>query len=109
MLLCTLCSDLVQPRQGKKGKKKAESKMKDVLTKLNVAVKEHLQDLDDVLQNWSSGVLDDDISTKLEMLHLNNTGQSDVLDNLVASHKSAVLELQMVLKSKMKLHHHLLA
>lgn len=76
--------------------------MKDVLMELNVAVKEHVQDLEDVLQNWSSGNLEDDISTELEMLHLYSTGQSEVLDNLVASHKTAVQELQMVLKSKIK-------
>lgn len=109
VMLCLLCAEVGRPVHGRKGRKKSDTKTKDVVSEMSGSLKEHLLGFEAILREWSAPDIDDDITVKLEMLNLNGAGYKDVRDDLVNSHDSAVKELQGVLRSKYKLLNGLLA
>lgn len=102
-LICLLCNELVKPPQGKKGKRRSSDsvKSKELLGKVACKLKNETSVICDILQSWIDLNTIEDIKSKFEALNL-NSGQN-VFQNILDSYNLANKEIQIVLKSKMKL------
>lgn len=102
-LICLLCNELVKPLQGKKGKRRSSDsvKSKELLAKVAGKLRSDISAICDILQNWIDLNTIEDIKSKFEALNL-NSGQN-VFQNILDSYNVANKEIQIVLKSKMKL------
>ncbi|KAJ8921252.1 hypothetical protein NQ315_013724 [Exocentrus adspersus] len=102
-LVCLLCHDLIKPLQGKKGKRRSADSLKSKELLENVAnkIKNEASAICDILQNWIDLNTIEDIKSKFEALNL-NSGQN-VFQNILDSYNIANKEIQIVLKSKIKL------
>lgn len=101
-LLLLACFDIIKLPQGKKTKKKIDSKLKEHVVELSSALRNNITILDNTLEKWKP-IDECNLSEQLMALNLNMDGHSNVLTNLKNSHIIAIKELKTVLKSKAKL------
>lgn len=96
-----LCNELVKPTQQKKGKKKAtDSKAKVFVNGIGERLKKEMNNFCDILQEWVDNKIDN-ITDKMEILNLNSS--QIVVQNILHSYNVANKEMQLILKTKVKM------
>lgn len=100
-LICALCFQLIKPAQGKKAKKKPDSKVRECLVELCDQFKQCVVQLDCNLERWRPSD-NRDLSDRLAALNLDTDGQTAVINHLDVSLSMAVRDLRTILKAKVK-------
>ncbi|CAG9821462.1 unnamed protein product [Phaedon cochleariae] len=101
-LICVLCGELVKPVQVKKGKKKScDTKNKEYVFSVADKLKKEMNNFCDILQDWIDANPEDHVFNMLESLNLNST--ENILEKIHYSYKIANREMQLILKTKIKL------
>ncbi|KAG5875825.1 hypothetical protein JTB14_017256 [Gonioctena quinquepunctata] len=101
-LICTLCGELVKPLQVKKGKKKVfESRSKEHISLVENKLKKEMKVFCDILQDWIDASPESKVNNKFESLNLNSS--DNVVDKILHSYNIANKEMQIILKTKIKL------
>lgn len=96
-----LCNELVKPVLQKKGKKKAtDSKSKEFVNAVGEKLKKEMNTFCDILQEWVDNKIDS-ITDKMEILNLNSS--QNVVQNILHSYNIANKEMQLILKTKVKM------
>lgn len=96
-----LCNELAKPAQQKKGKKKAtDSKAKEFVNAIGERLKKDMNTFCDILQEWVDNKIDN-ITDKMEILNLNSS--QNVVQNILHSYNVANKEMQLILKTKVKM------
>ncbi|CAH1985848.1 unnamed protein product [Acanthoscelides obtectus] len=102
-VICIVCNELVKVPHGKKTKKKSsgDSKNRESVVVVAEKLKHVLNNFCDVLQQWTDSVTIEDLSQRLEALHLSTS--QNIVDNILHSYTIANKELQLILKTKVKM------
>lgn len=96
-----LCNELAKPLQQKKGKKKAaDTKAKEFVLAVGENLKKEMNTFCDILQEWVDNKMDN-ITDKMEILNLNSS--QSVVQNILHSYNIANKEMQLILKTKVKM------
>ncbi|KAJ8964380.1 hypothetical protein NQ314_004945 [Rhamnusium bicolor] len=101
-LICLLCNELVKPLHGKKGKRRSnDTKNREFLSAVASKLKTEINTICDILQKWTDLNAVQDIKNKFDTLNLNSS--QNVFQNILNSYNIANKEIQIVLKTKIKL------
>lgn len=98
-ILLGVCYYLTKPKSKKTKKKASDSRVRELLNKLNDNVRENMDSLVNSLEQWKE-TNECDLADTLSDLSLNTDGYKNVSNNLKNSHIIAVKELKNVLKTK---------
>nr|CAI5836675.1 unnamed protein product [Callosobruchus analis] len=102
-VICLVCNELVKPPRGRKAKKKSSGDSKNRESVIVVAdkLKREMNTFCDILQQWTESVTIEDLSQRLEALHLSTS--QNIVDNILHSYTIVNKEMQLILKTKVKM------
>lgn len=96
-----LSNELAKPLQLKKGKKKSsDTKAKEFINAVGERLKRDINSFCDIIQEWVDNKIDN-ITDKMEILNLNSS--QNVVQNILHSYTIANKEMQLILKTKIKM------
>lgn len=96
-----LCNELAKPLQLKKGKKRSnDTKAKEFVNVVAEKLKKEMNAFCDILQEWMDNKIDN-ITDNMEILNLNSS--QNVVQNILHSYTIANKEMQLILKTKVKM------